>query len=187
MCAAFELNLVWPKLLQFLVFVLPVLPDYWSSDFVSFYFLVCMLAFTLVCEFLYILILFFFSFFLFFFWIRNQNNDCRVTRTFQLGTWIFTTWRTKWRMWMYSFINQTIYTFLVCLNLGLPLTSVTRWLAFQIIQSYEGTRVNLGMQGSRCMFMILFRISLIGAMIWNLRMSKTFDFRPKQEEALLSS
>ena len=63
---------------------------------------------------------------------------------------------------MYSFTNQTFYTFLVCLNLGSPLTSVARWLAFQIIQSYEGTRMNPGMQGSRCMFIILFRISLIG-------------------------
>ena len=87
----------------------------------------------------------------------------------------------------YVFVHQTFYTFLVCLNLGLPLTSVTRWLAFQIIQSYEGTRMNLGIQGSRCMFIILIGISLIGAMIWNLRMSKAFGFRSKQEEALLSS
>ena len=33
---------------------------------------------------------------------------------------------------------------------------------------------------------VLFGISLIGAMIWNLRMSKAFGFRSKQEEALLS-
>ena len=67
------------------------------------------------------------------------------------------------------------------------LTSVTRWLAFQIIQSYEGTRMNLGIQGSRCMFIILFGSSLIGAMIWNLRMSKAFGSRSKQEEVLHSS
>ena len=45
----------------------------------------------------------------------------------------------------------------MCLNLGLPLKSVTRWLAFQIIQSYEVTRMNLGIQGSRSMFIILFK------------------------------
>ena len=44
-----------------------------------------------------------------------------------------------------------------------------------------------GQQGSRCMFIVLFGNSLIGAMIWNLRMSKAFGFRSKQEETLLSS
>ena len=76
------------------------------------------------------------------------------------------------------FVHQTFYTFLVCLNLGLPLTSVTRWLAFQIIQSYEGTRMNLGMQGSRCMFIILFRISLRGAMIWFKAFKVLLSFWP---------
>ena len=47
--------------------------------------------------------------------------------------------------------------------------------------------MNLGMLGSRCMFIILFGISIIGAMICNLRMSKAFGFRSKQEEALHSS
>ena len=44
--------------------------------------------------------------------------------------------------------------------------------------------MNMGIQGLRCMFIILFGISLIDAMIWNLRMSKAFAFRSKQEEAL---
>ena len=47
--------------------------------------------------------------------------------------------------------------------------------------------MNLGIQGLRCMFIILFGISLIGAMIGNLRISKAFAFRSKHEEALLSS
>ena len=53
---------------------------------------------------------------------------------------------------------------------GLPLTSMKRCLSFQIIQFCEGTQMNLGIQASRYMFIILFGISLIGAMIWNLRM-----------------
>ena len=173
MCAAFELKLVWPILLQILVFVLLVLPEYWKLWLSSFSFS-CVYA-----SFYAIVILFYFS------GSKSEQYLCRVSRTFQLGTWILITWRTKWRMWMYSYINH--FTNFWCLNLCLPLTSVTRWLAFQIIQFCEGTRMNLDIQGSRCMFIILFGISLIGAMIWNLCMSKAFGFRSKQEEALLSS
>ena len=102
MCAALELNLVWPKLLQFLVFVLPVLTEYWKV-FLSFS---CMYASFYASLGIYI----YWSCFIFLD-LTPKQWPCRVPKTFQLGSGIFTTWRTKWRMWMYSFISQTFYTF----------------------------------------------------------------------------
>ena len=49
-----------------------------------------------------------------------------------------------------SDILHFFFFFFLCLNLGSD--EVTRWLAFQIIQSHEGTRMNLGIQEWRCMF-----------------------------------
>ena len=79
-----------------------------ALTFFRFIFLVCMLAFMLVCEFIYILITdpIFILFLSFFLDSKPEQWLCRVPRTFQLGTWIFTTWRTKWRMWMYSFTRH---------------------------------------------------------------------------------
>ena len=135
MCAAFELKFVWPKLLQFLVFVLP---DFLSdSDFLSFYFLVCMLAFMLVCEFLYILtLLISFSGF--------ETRTITVSCPKDLSVGHLNIYHLANKV---TDVNVFVHQSDILYIFDVSLTSVTRWLAFQIIQFCEETRMNLGIQG----------------------------------------
>ena len=67
------------------------------------------------------------------------------------------------------FVHQSFYTFLVSESM------FTSYVSDEVVSipNYSILRrdaMNLDIQGSRCMFITLLGISLIAAMIWNLRM-----------------
>ena len=100
-------------------------------------FRVCMLAFMLVCEFLYILtLLISFSGF--------ETRTITVSCPKDLSVGHLNIYHLANKV---TDVNVFVHQSDILYIFDVSLTSVTRWLAFQIIQFCEETRMNLGIQG----------------------------------------
>jgi len=123
-----------------------------------------MIAFMLVCEFLYILILFYFSGF--------ETRTMTVSCPKDLSVGHLNIYHLANKV---TDVNVLVHQTDILHIFGVSEFRLTFYVSDEVVSipNYSILRrdaMNLDIQGSRCMFITLLGISLIAAMIWNLRM-----------------